>query len=173
LVHHTEPAARRFDVDQDITAEDWQRMLGELQKCRKGERWGAFAWRAIDLTILFPDRKGELGLDDVAWEAMLSELRRHREQPDWASFAWQASRLAILFPDWKDELGLEEADWDGMLGQLRRHREHAVWASFAEQASDLAILSADEVRISKERGFELVNHPRVESTQPLPPRQAV
>ncbi|PIW36999.1 MAG: hypothetical protein COW24_02450 [Candidatus Kerfeldbacteria bacterium CG15_BIG_FIL_POST_REV_8_21_14_020_45_12] len=46
------------------------------------------------------------------------------------------------------------------------------WGSFTLQAMHMAILAADEIRITEERGLELINHPHVGSAQPIPSRQA-
>ena len=74
-------------------------MLDTLQGYREGADWVGFAWQASNLALLFPERRGELGLDEEAWEGMLGKLQGYREQAQWEGFAAQARDLAILAAD--------------------------------------------------------------------------
>ncbi len=77
----------------------WQGMKDQLESSRQDNDWGAFAYQAIHLKILFPNRKAELDLNDSAWQGMKQNLESNRRFNNWWHFANQAMRLKILAAD--------------------------------------------------------------------------
>ena len=141
----------KFDPETEISKTDWQEMKGQLKSDRRNKNWQNFAYQAMSLKILFPDRVSELDLDDSALQGMKDALESDRQAIDW----WdQAMRLKILFPDKTAELGLDSA-WQGMKDQLVSYRQRNNWYGFADQAMSLNILAADEVKVT-DQGLELI-----------------
>ncbi|MFH1426061.1 MAG: hypothetical protein ABIG66_01370 [Candidatus Kerfeldbacteria bacterium] len=164
----------RFNPETDITEEDWEGMKQELDSHRQGSRWWSFAPHAMEMSILFPDRKKELGLDEEAWEGIKQQLDSSRQRKLWGHFASRAMEMSTLFPDRKQELGLDEEAWNGMKKTLDSYHQDNEWWGFASLAMNMSILSADRVDITPEGQLKITPKKLpLAKPQPLPERSSV
>ena len=60
------------------------------------KNWWNFGFIAMYLSILFPQRKDELNLDEAAFEGMKGVLEWHRDGKNWLNFSEVAMYLSIL-----------------------------------------------------------------------------
>jgi hypothetical protein len=115
-----------FDVERDITPEDWKRIEPFLAESREKGEWGFFAWRASAMKLLFPKRVEELGLDNEAWAGTKKQLEQYRYSDDMTGrsvFYHLAANMKVLFPERTDELKLDEETWENMRSDLRSNLE--------------------------------------------------
>ena len=136
-----EPEEIEFDPNKDITKESWDGMKDELEENRLKKKWFEFSDNAMHLSLLFPQRKSELNLNDEAFEGMKWELERYRNvEENRVLFGFMAMRLYLLFPDRKAELNLNDEVFDVMKGELERRRCNGNWRDFCFPAMYIAIL---------------------------------
>ncbi len=113
-------------------------MKDELESYRQNDNWWSFAYQAMSLKILFPNKASELNLNDSAWQGMTNKLESYRDN-DWWNFTNQAMRLKILFTDRVPELDLNDQAWKGMKGRL----EEMMTSSY--QARSLKIIFPEKM----------------------------
>ncbi len=83
-----------FDPKRDISKKDWERMKETLEECR-GTNWWSFSNTATNLSILFPDRKAELNLNDEVFEGIKEKLEELRGT-NWEGFSGIAMNLSLI-----------------------------------------------------------------------------
>lgn len=70
-----------FDVNREITKEDWQKMKEYLETATKDKLQSNFLKVASAMLLLFPERKSELGLTEEKWQKCVKlvakELQEH------------------------------------------------------------------------------------------------
>ncbi len=96
----------------------------------------------MNLSLLFQDRKAELGLNEETFDEMKLALATCRSR-DWLNFIQMAMSLSILFPERKAELKYDGADIDWMKDELAWWRGWGSWPHFSETASCLSLLFPD------------------------------
>ena len=136
-----------FDPKRDLLKKDWEGMKGELEELR-GTAWWSFSEMAMSLSLLFPDRKAELNLDDAAFGGIIGALEWSRGKKDWWSFSDIALNLSLLFPDRKADLNLNDEAFDGMKGELEVRRGNKGWGNFSFMAMRLSLLAAERAQIT-------------------------
>ena len=144
-IHEEEDDGIEFDPRRDISKKDWEGMREELEGFR-GTNWWAFSHMAMRLSLLFPDRKAELNLNNTAFEGMKGRLEKCRGM-NGQSFSRMAMRLSLLFPDRKRELNLDDKDFEGMKGKLEEFRSNGDWWNFSYIAMNLSVLAAERAEI--------------------------
>ncbi|MFH1426323.1 MAG: hypothetical protein ABIG66_02715 [Candidatus Kerfeldbacteria bacterium] len=163
-----------FNPETDITEEDWEGMKQQLDSSRQNNEWWNCSLFAMSMSILFPNRKQELGLDDEAWDGMKQYLDTFRQDNNWGHFSSLAMNISILFPDRKQELGLDDEAWDGMKQRLDSCRQDNNWWEFASHAMEMSILSADRAEITPDGQLKITpKKPPLARPQPLPERPVV
>lgn len=97
-VARPESAAKAvFDLERDVTQEDWEGLQTALEKCR-GKAWNSFFGCATTMALVAPQRKEELGLNEEAW-------RQFNGIKNLMSYTFPFfEAVAILFPERRDEL---------------------------------------------------------------------
>ena len=133
----------RFDPETEILDTDWQGMKDQLEQERKNGNWQGFAYLAMRMSILRPDQKTELNIDDIAWQGMRGELGRILSR-NWFDFISLAMHMSILRPDQKAELNIDGAIWKKMKNRLKKRRNTNAWYHFAHQALCMFILRPDQ-----------------------------
>ena len=69
---------------------------GKLEEFRSKGHWWNFGYIAMHLSLLFPDRKRELRLDDKDFEGMKGKLEEYRSNGNWWRFGCIAMNLSVL-----------------------------------------------------------------------------
>ena len=114
----------KFNVETEITEQDWEEMVRELEGARNNESWWAFAQIVMSIKILQPEKAAELNIEQ-SWPGMKQELEGHRNK-NWWDFADLAAHMKILQPNKAAELNIEEA-WPGMMQTLEGYRNTNWW----------------------------------------------
>ena len=109
----------KFDPETEISKTDWQGMKNELGSYHQNKNWLGFAYQAMHLKILFPDKTADLDLDS-AWQGMKGILESDRRNNNWWGFTKQAMRLKVLFPERVSELNLDVIAWQKMKDRLEK-----------------------------------------------------
>ncbi len=84
-----------FNPGRDISEKDREAMIEEMNTCRD-TNWENFGCRAMNLALLFPDRREELGLDEKAFDGMRKRMDWNRRTRNWRGLGWSAMNLAVL-----------------------------------------------------------------------------
>jgi hypothetical protein len=132
-----------FDVERDITPEDWEGMENGLQKIRNWDRddkWGYFSHHAMCMKIL--DSNIDLGLDQDSRDGLIQHLRTWDSidtNLKWSNLPGQAVCGKILYPDM--DLGFDANSWQEMSKKLQVRRERGSWDDFADYAMEIKILN--------------------------------
>ncbi len=71
---------REFYLEREVSEDDRRNMMTALNRDRANLDWWRFSKQAMQMTILFPDRKKDLGLDQAAWDGMQAQLDMFREE---------------------------------------------------------------------------------------------
>ena len=85
-----------FDPKRDISKKSLEGMKGELEGYRHFRNRLDFGYTAMHLSLLFPDRKAELKLNDNDFEGMKGQLEEYRRNGNWMGFGSTAFNLSIL-----------------------------------------------------------------------------
>ena len=126
-----------FDVEKEISEEDWEAMKGEYEKQCQDEDWWEAANQAMALKILFPERVEELDLDNK-WPMMKRCHDGGRVNPAAASAVERnmCLSLKILFPERVTELKLADR-WPRI---KRAYEINNTYSQAIEFATSLKIL---------------------------------
>ncbi|MEK7540035.1 MAG: hypothetical protein AAB558_02200 [Patescibacteria group bacterium] len=135
-----EPAAELvFDPERDITEEDWQRMLQQMNQF-KGNNWANYLRFPTPMILLAPERRGELELNEEAWESLKYGMG-HYDQSKYPSgrvtSIGEFFDLAVVFPERRAELPLEML-WDYFLKDFENRKQHS-----ADEAVILLLLAPE------------------------------
>ncbi len=84
-----------FDPERDTPDKDRAAMIADME-AQRDVNWLDFGERAMDLALLFPHRRNELGLDDDAFDGMKEVMESERRDEDWWDFGLRAMNLAVL-----------------------------------------------------------------------------
>ena len=112
-----------FDVERDITEQEWQKMKKELADRKRGSLH-TFLEEAMKMKIIFPERADELTLDDEIWN-MAKKLPKSTE--DKGSFAAILMELKVLFPERMEEIELDNRKLESMGKELNRLKENIIF----------------------------------------------
>ena len=121
---------------------------------------------AMRLSLLFPDRKVELNLNDEAFEGMKGRLEELRGR-DWWNFSYLSMNLSLLFPERKAQLDLNEAAFEGMKGQLEESRGTSWW-SFSDIAMNLSVLASQRAQLTHDGRILITPKPPKLTPEPKP-----
>ncbi len=125
-----------FDVERDITKEDWEKLRDGLEKNRQESNWYGYSSRAMQMKILDPSQV--LNLDQHVWNGMKETLEVHRRNREWYGYSTRAMQMKILDP--KRDLNIDRAAWQGMTDTLEGYRKTNMWDDFSQLAMDIKIL---------------------------------
>ena len=134
-----------FDVERDVSKEDWERMWQSLENSRKYDNQIDFSTTAMCFKILDP--KVDLNLNEADLDGMRSNLEMFRNKipSDWQNFYKQAAELKIIDP--KIDIKLDKARWDGEMPRdaiaksLLESSEHNInWHGFATCSMRIKII---------------------------------
>ena len=115
-----------FDLEREISKEDWEMIKDQLMEYKKTRQWAAFDNTAAHMKILDPSI--ELGLDEHILAESKESLKGFQGFGDknWDYFTAQASDIKILYPE--ADLNLDEAAWQEMRAVLENDRvEKRLW----------------------------------------------
>ncbi len=156
-----------FNVERDITDEDWESMKADLEHYR-GNNWSAFSMQAMRMKILDPSM--DLKIGDLEIEGMKAQLEEYRGD-DWQSFSAQAMEMKILDPS--IDLNIGDLEIEGMKVDLEHYRGDN-WQAFSMQAMEMKILVAEKVEIT-DKGLEITmpkkKKPLRSETPPMPKKR--
>jgi len=102
-----------FDAREEITQEDWDKMIEALDTHRQGKNWLGFIYLARAMLFVFPERRDELNLDEQVWKGMKQELEYNKIQ-HYFRFVSHAVDMWQLFPNRQSELDLTDQDFEKM-----------------------------------------------------------
>lgn len=138
----------KFDVEKELTGEDWRRMEEELRLVENELEFnvdsiGRYLELAMNMKILFPERFEEIQLD---WQMIkgkvgehLNDFKRRGEEDYWGELPYFMVYLKVLFPDKVAELEFDKK-WDGLKQNLEKNRNSEKWYMFGVHAMQLKIL---------------------------------
>jgi hypothetical protein len=96
----TEKTVGSFNPEQEFSDQDWRGMLNELSKSRKNlDETFKFARLGAMCSIVFPDKRSELQLDDEAWDKIKGLLERTKSsalKEDKVPYSWTRELLILL-----------------------------------------------------------------------------
>ena len=113
-----------FDPRRDIFNNDIEEMKREIGKKNYLGNWWNFSRIASNFSLLFPDRKCELNLNDEAFDGILRRLKEFRHKKDWWNFVSTAVNLCTLFPERKKELKLNGTIFEAIMEKLEEYRSY-------------------------------------------------
>ena len=131
-----------FDVERDITEEDWKKLIDTLSGYRVGGEWYEFGWQAMAMKIIFPDKFSDVALDETVWHEMKKRLDGWRIESRWniEGLIWHTCQMKILFPERVGELNLNEGLWEGIKIAITRDRLGHLWRALADKLIAAKIL---------------------------------
>ncbi len=132
-----------FDVERDISKEDWEGINMKIEGCILNNSWSDYASQAMKVKILDPSKN--IGRDDNARQGMERKLDAYKSSNkidnEWGSFLSQAMAMKILDPE--TDVGLNndiEQRLGGFLDTLRNRPR-----SFCFHAMEMKIISPNMV----------------------------
>lgn len=147
----------------------WTKAYTEIQECRDSDLY-TFALRASQLVQLFPERRGQLKLDESIKEKMLAELELNRNI-NWDDYVCLAENIRVLFPECKDELHYNESILL-KIKETKNLNDKAELIRFLGLLTAMAVISADGVCVTQ-YGVELINYGHMGNAPALPDRMMV
>ena len=125
-----------YDVEKEITDDDWKGMKDGLKEFKRRGRWDYFFLQAMRMKILNP--KVDLEIDDEALENMAKATKELKEYKYWNPFFSHAMRIKILNPE--QDLEIDDDARQAMKNELARLKEQGRWDAFAYQAMNVKIV---------------------------------
>lgn len=123
-----------FDVEKDVTAEDWRMMRKELYKEQKLGNWARFLSVVKYMKILNPNYNISIGYDIK--EGIREELEIHKQRSEWAAITEMAMDMKMLDPTFS--LNLDEFTLERM--QKDAFKEHnKLWTDYVDQLVALKV----------------------------------
>lgn len=109
LVERGRSTDMEFDPRLDISEEQWERLIGNLESLRDVSV-GAYMSMAWPLAVMRPDIKAKIAKDDVVFNDCRQVIINERYNGDRGTLTMVAAACHI-FSDRRSELGLEEDDY--------------------------------------------------------------
>jgi len=137
-----EPPKKRelpFDVERDITEEDWDKLCRFLEEISVDDpaRRSSFAYVAMNTKLLYPNKPAEY------FEGLAEKIKSSAEQnrPDsYQNFSLIAAALKVLSPEKFSEFHIDNNDWQGMKEVLESYKNGDHWDNFAWHAMKMKII---------------------------------
>lgn len=110
------------------------------------DRWvGDEADSAAVLSLMFPDRKQELGMGWDEWNVLGRHFQDHYNNGRWVDLAKLASSMCMLYPDKRANIQkrIDHTAWEGMKQKLESFRDREEWYQFAHLAQRLLLIFPD------------------------------
>lgn len=149
----------------NLTEREWIGMKKELDGYGNEDSLKDFAQQAVNMLILYPEKRDEMGIDKVQ-ERLLAEIQQRKETRNIFAVTL-AAKHRILFPETSGVLPTKD-DWILYHELLQADRINPRRSMFRKIAVSMKILAADHVEIT-DKGLELVMpKAKVETHQRLP-----
>lgn len=151
-----------------FSADTFEQVEADMKTAREKSRWGEYLERALNLAILYPERRDELELDDAVFISIRDWLNSRTQVVPRKFFEW-AEKLAMLFPERRHEMNIDDEKLDQIRKMNDNNRKWNEWDKLLHGVQTLSIFTADEVVISEE-GLRMIHNQPLERTPELPPR---
>jgi hypothetical protein len=155
-VEQKEKPAVVFDAKRDITPAHWAKMKALLDKDRSEDQYGWMSGKLQEMKLLFPEKVGELGLDEDVWFGIKRHLdtdinsASRSNSVRWDVIAQWLCSLKILFPERYKSLHIDQDIWHGIIKRTQELRnlslEMGFNSNFSKMVIDLSILDPKETR---------------------------
>ena len=131
---------RWIDADQDISDEDWKRLVECIELlvnkgCKDNPEY------LVDLKVGFPQHFQELDIGNY-FDKISSDLSTQIEKEQWFSVLTIAYALKTLYPERFDESSLDQY-YDMIAASIRRISDDVVLFQFADCAAKLKVVFPD------------------------------
>ena len=136
-----------FDVETEVSQEVWESMVANYKQNCEEDVWETALKMAYDLKIIFPERVGELGLEDK-WEDMQEVCGLYFDEGSWDDGAEMAIYLRELFPERFDELQIDNHEVE-ILEDHCDYCDRGAWFVATISAANFKILFPDKVKSLK------------------------
>lgn len=150
------PEKRRdfFDVEAEITKDDWKKMIENMELCRMPgkENWHAFYADAFPLKILNPEIN--LSLDERAVEGMRKVLETDLISKWSRAYIEDLMRAKIFFPERGFERLTGSVSWSKLKDVLNEDRQFESWEEFFSLAASMKFFKPDIDLDIKEKDWQ-------------------
>ena len=142
-----------FDVERDITKEDWIQINNQTEEYRTKKEWWNFADMVANSKILNPEKN--LNVDNATWNGMLSDLKNSETRRDWREFARHAMDMKTIDPS--KEIPISGVALKAMQDELASYRDGSILLdnlAFVDLATNMKMLYPKE-----DFGLDQENYP--------------
>ncbi len=141
LLFHEGPDPEDKDIQE---LREW--FTTSLARFRSEEQWHAWCTIAMALSVLYPEERNTLNVDNQAWQGVKKYCTTHRD--DVHTFIPMIALIAFLFPDRKDEVNIQQQDWERIQATIERHR--IIPSTYIRYAKDAYVSSLARFDITPE-----------------------
>jgi len=130
-----------FDPETDITPDDWNHILKEVEEQRKEKDWIDFLPLAADLKTLSPKKYEQLFPTGKSWQNFEDNIASYFRESGFHSSEKQSCRLLgylkTISPRAERDLHfyIHHIDWHGMTYELIDHFNYHDWQRFWNKTS--------------------------------------
>jgi hypothetical protein len=157
---HSLAKVRTVFPDQDTRPIDgsMEQQLDLVHRIAEGDDdWARFAEEVVDFRLVFPEEP--IPVTNADFDKVYQWREEFRN--DSPNFARISAHMRVAFPD--KDLGISAHDWKNMRSTMKAYIKHSPPEGI-ELAYHMAIITAPEIKITKERGLQIIWDPIKDAT---------
>jgi hypothetical protein len=122
------------------------------QRATENPHWPSVLAKIERLAIMFPEKTGELRIDEKVMEQIENQIKHAKKTESWDLYANQLARYKILFPEQSKDTNADQSDMDQMRAKLESLRLGADFYGredlFSQMARDMKLATSENIKIT-------------------------